>query len=67
MEFDCGGYPDGTSGGPFLVRLDQATGQGTVIGIIGGYEQGGYTTAVSYSVVFSQEVQSLYRIAESGS
>jgi V8-like Glu-specific endopeptidase len=67
MEFDCGGYPDGTSGGPFLVRLNQATGQGTVVGVIGGYEQGGYTPTVSYSVVFSQEVRSLYRTAESGS
>ena len=40
LEFDCGGYPDGTSGGPFLGKVDPATGQGTVIGVIGGYEQG---------------------------
>lgn len=67
MEFDCAGYPDGTSGGPFLVRLNQSTGQGTVIGVIGGYEQGGYTPAVSYSVIFGQNVESLYRTAEAGS
>ncbi|HLH59414.1 MAG TPA: trypsin-like peptidase domain-containing protein [Streptosporangiaceae bacterium] len=67
MEFDCAGYPDGTSGGPFLIRLNRSTGQGTVVGVIGGYEQGGYTPAVSYSVLFGQQVQSLYRTAESGS
>ena len=41
LEFDCGGYTDGTSGGPFLSKVDPSTGQGMVIGVIGGYEQGG--------------------------
>ena len=36
MEFDCGGYTDGTSGGPFLGRVNAGTGDGTVIGVIGG-------------------------------
>ena len=49
MEFDCGGYTDGTSGGPFLANLHPATGLGAVIGVIGGYEQGGDTPSVSYS------------------
>ena len=49
MEFDCGGYTDGTSGGPFLGRVDPSTGDGTVIGVIGGYEQGGDIASVSYS------------------
>src|SRR5215831_11917748 len=36
MEFDCGGYTNGTSGGPFLGRVNASTGEGTVIGVIGG-------------------------------
>ena len=64
LEFDCGGYPNGTSGGPFLVRVDEATGQGTVMGVIGGYEQGGDDPAVSYSAVFGQNVAALYKTAE---
>ena len=67
LEFDCGGYPNGTSGGPFLVRIDQATGQGTVMGVIGGYEQGGDDPAVSYSAVFGSAVKALYQHAVAGS
>ncbi len=66
LEFDCGGYPDGTSGGPFLGKVDPATGQGTVIGVIGGYEQGGDTPQVSYSAVFGSDVAALYQKAEAG-
>ena len=64
LQFDCGGYPDGTSGGPFLVGVDKATGQGTVVGVIGGYEEGGDNPAVSYSAVFGPRVGSLYKQAE---
>jgi len=63
MEFDCGGYPGGTSGGPFLTDVDPDSGQGTVIGVIGGYEQGGDTDAVSYSASFGPNVASLYQAA----
>ena len=35
--------------------------EGTVIGVIGGYQKGGYTDAVSYSIVFGATVASLYR------
>jgi V8-like Glu-specific endopeptidase len=66
LEFDCGGYTDGTSGGPFLADVDAATGQGTVIGVIGGYEQGGDTPDVSYSSVFGANVASLYADAVAG-
>jgi V8-like Glu-specific endopeptidase len=65
-EFDCGGYRNGTSGGPFLTDVDPKSGQGTVIGVIGGYEQGGDTDAVSYSPVFGPNVASLYQAAVSG-
>jgi V8-like Glu-specific endopeptidase len=64
LEFDCGGYPDGTSGGPFLTDVNPLSGQGTVIGVIGGYQQGGDTDDVSYSIVFGASVASLYQEAE---
>jgi V8-like Glu-specific endopeptidase len=63
MEFDCGGYTNGTSGGPFLGRVNPGTGDGTVIGVIGGYEQGGDIASVSYSPGFGRAVQALYQIA----
>jgi hypothetical protein len=67
LEFDCGGYPDGTSGGPFLANVSASSGQGTVIGVIGGYEQGGDTPQVSYSAAFGPAVAVLYQTAESSS
>ena len=66
MEFDCGGYTDGTSGGPFLARVQRATGLGTVIGVIGGYQQGGNTPSVSYSARFGRAVRALYEAAVAG-
>lgn len=64
LEFDCDGYTDGTSGGPFLVNVSSVSGQGTVIGVIGGYEQGGLTPSVSYSSVFGTAVATLFAMAE---
>jgi V8-like Glu-specific endopeptidase len=66
LEFDCGGYTDGTSGGPFLLQVSQKTGQGTVIGVIGGYEQGGDIPQVSYSSAFGATVAALYQTAVAG-
>ncbi len=66
LEFDCGGYTDGTSGGPFLAGVDARTGRGTVIGVIGGYEQGGLTPQVSYSAMFGANVTALYQMAVAG-
>jgi V8-like Glu-specific endopeptidase len=63
LEFDCGGYTDGTSGGPFLANVHPATGLGTVIGVIGGYEQGGDTPSVSYSARFGSSARALYNKA----
>jgi V8-like Glu-specific endopeptidase len=67
LEFDCDGYTDGTSGAPFLVQVDRTNGQGTVIGVIGGYEEGGDVPSISYSVAFGRNVSSLYRTATTGS
>ena len=60
MKIACQGFPGGTSGSPWLVRFDGAKGTGTVIGVIGGYQQGGDTADVSYSPYFDQDVQTLY-------
>lgn len=67
LEFDCGGYPDGTSGGPFLADVSASSGLGTVIGVIGGYEQGGDTPQVSYASAFGPAVTALYQTAEASS
>ena len=66
LEFDCDGYTDGTSGGPFLSDVDQATGQGLVIGVIGGYQQGGDVPQVSYSAVLGANAAALYEQAVAG-
>ncbi|MEU9132931.1 trypsin-like peptidase domain-containing protein [Kitasatospora sp. NPDC048540] len=56
-RFECSGYTVGTSGSPWL------TGNGQLVGVIGGYQEGGDTDAVSYSVAFDQRVDDLYRRA----
>ncbi|MGO8957353.1 MAG: trypsin-like serine peptidase [Streptosporangiaceae bacterium] len=63
LEFDCDGYTDGTSGGPFLIDVNPATGEGAVIGVIGGYQRGGDSADVSYAAAFGQRVQTLYDVA----
>lgn len=66
LEFDCGGYQTGTSGSPFLASVSRQDGEGTVVGVIGGYQKGGNTASVSYSVAFGPTVASLYRSAIAG-
>ncbi len=63
LVFDCGGYTDGTSGGPMLEDVNPTTGLGTVIGVIGGYEQGGDIASVSYAARFGVLVADLYKTA----
>jgi V8-like Glu-specific endopeptidase len=64
LVFDCGGYTNGTSGGPFLAHVSKKTGAGKVMGVIGGFEQGGDTPAVSYSARFlANNVPALYKSA----
>jgi V8-like Glu-specific endopeptidase len=63
LEFDCGGFTDGTSGSPLLQDVNPATGLGTIIGVIGGYEEGGYYSAVSYAARFGGSAAALYQAA----
>jgi len=66
LEFDCDGYTDGTSGSPFLADVSAHSGQGTIIGVIGGYEQGGNTPDVSYAAAFGTDVTALFQAAQAG-
>lgn len=66
LEFDCAGFANGTSGGPFLTDISAVSGQGTIVGIIGGYQQGGDTADVSYSPVLGSNVAALYSQAVAG-
>jgi V8-like Glu-specific endopeptidase len=70
FEFDCDGFTDGTSGSPLLADLPPVgsgahvkAGPATVIGVIGGYEQGGYTASVSYAARFNSRFEDLYQTA----
>jgi V8-like Glu-specific endopeptidase len=67
MVFDCDNYTNGTSGGPFLAHVNPRTGNGWVIGVIGGYQQGGDSPNVSYSPRFFSSVLNLYQTATSES
>jgi V8-like Glu-specific endopeptidase len=66
LEFDCDGYSNGTSGSALVVDPDPVTGLGTVVGAIGGYEQGGATPSVSYAAAFGATTVALYRRALRG-
>jgi V8-like Glu-specific endopeptidase len=67
MVFYCTDYTNGTSGGPFLARVSGATDTGRLIGVIGGYERGGFTPDVSYSARFGGSVAALFRAAQASS
>ena len=63
LEVDCGAYTNGPSGGPVLSQVDPSTGQGLLIGVIGGYQLGGDTPQVSYSSVLGARAAALYKQA----
>jgi V8-like Glu-specific endopeptidase len=64
LMFRCTGYPDGTSGSPWLARVSGTTGRGTVMGVLGGFQRGGSTPDVSYSARLTARTQALYRQAD---
>ncbi|MFC9819155.1 trypsin-like peptidase domain-containing protein [Streptomyces erythrochromogenes] len=66
LRIACTGYPGGTSGGPFLLRLDGRTGTGDVVGVIGGWKTGGDKPDVSYSSYFGADIRKLYQKAVAG-
>lgn len=66
LVWACGGYTSGTSGGPFLARAGHQARYRTVMGVIGGYQEGGDTASVSYSARFFSNVRTLFRRAAAG-
>jgi len=63
LRFACEGYTGGTSGSPWVTRFTALSRTGTIVGVIGGYQEGGDTPSVSYSVHFGPSVQQLYQQA----
>ncbi|MEW2259860.1 trypsin-like peptidase domain-containing protein [Streptomyces sp. NPDC047869] len=61
QRIDCPDFPGGTSGSPWT------DGDGQVVGVLGGYEKGGSTADVSYSVVLRGQATELYREATTAS
>jgi len=60
LQVACTGFAPGTSGTPWLTDHDPATGTWAVVGVIGGFQEGGDTDDVSYSPYFGPAVESLY-------
>jgi Trypsin len=58
-SFDCAGYADGVSGGPWLTG-------GQVVGVVGGLHQGGCTDSTSYSPAFGADTVALLARAQAG-
>ena len=63
LRFDCGGFYGGTSGSPWVTDVDPVSRTGTIVGVIGGYQQGGDTDAVSYSAYLGDDIRALYEQA----
>jgi V8-like Glu-specific endopeptidase len=64
IEFYCNNYQDGTSGGPWITHFNPKTGTGTVIGEIGGYEEGGDYAWQSFSPYYSWSILRLFLQAQ---
>lgn len=60
QRIGCPGFTSGTSGSPWV------TGDGHLIGVLGGYHDGGDTPDVSYSVILDREAAALYAKAAHG-
>lgn len=63
LRFECGGFFGGTSGSPWMTRFDSRTRTGTIVGVIGGYQEGGDTDAISYSAYLNDAIRGLYEQA----
>ncbi len=65
LVIDCTAFTGGTSGSAWIAGYDADADAGSIIGVIGGYQQGGDTADVSYSIVFGSGTQALYEQAAS--
>lgn len=64
LKFECVGFAGGTSGSPWVIRFSPRSRTGTVVGVIGGYQDGGNKPALSYSPRIGPAIRQLYREAE---
>ncbi len=46
-----------------MTQFDTRSRTGTIVGVIGGYQQGGNTPSVSYSALFGSDIHQLYQQA----
>jgi hypothetical protein len=65
VKFACNGFYGGTSGSPFVTGFAKEDKTGTVVGVLGGYQEGGSTQDVSYSDYLGDDIQKLYKQATS--
>jgi hypothetical protein len=63
MVLYCTGFYGGTSGGPWITYFNGRTGY--LVGITGGYQEGGPNSWTSYSPVFDDRIFSLFSWAQS--
>jgi len=64
VKFECGGFFGGTSGSPWITHFDLRSRTGTIVGVIGGYQEGGNTDSISYSAYFDDDIRTLYEQAQ---
>src|SRR5215471_9132934 len=64
VRFECGGFFGGTSGSPWVTNFNLKSGTGTIVGVIGGYQEGGATDSVSYSSYLDDDIRKLYEQAQ---
>jgi V8-like Glu-specific endopeptidase len=60
LRFACRGFYGGTSGSPWMTTEPRQ-----IVGVIGGYQEGGATDSVSYSAYLGGAIQRLYEEAKS--
>jgi V8-like Glu-specific endopeptidase len=63
LRFECSGYTGGTSGSPWVIHFDTRSRTGTIVGVIGGYQEGGDTPSISYSAYLNSDIHQLYEQA----
>jgi V8-like Glu-specific endopeptidase len=63
-SFNCSGFVDGTSGGPWLIHTAKGS---RIVGVIGGMNQGGCVDSTSYSSPLTQAARTVYARASNHS
>jgi V8-like Glu-specific endopeptidase len=60
LSFACANFFGGTSGSPWVTNYNAQTRTGTIVGVLGGYEEGGSTPDLSYSDYLGADIKKLY-------